>query len=189
MPPSEHSAALPTLSSEFGDADLGDARLTRRLGGLADRIADKPGESFPRVFDDAELEAAYRFFGNEGVTPEAVLAPHFRQSVRRAAGLPFIIVAHDTTAFEFGGQTRRSGLGHLIRPSAQGFFGHFSLGMSADGDRIPLGLLAMETCSVYRRPLDTNNGRATKALASLLVGFAPWRRWKLSSRAALKPFT
>lgn len=145
MPPSNDAAALPALSSEFGDADLGDARLTRRLGGLADRIADKPGESFPKVFDDAELEAAYRFFGNEGVTPEAILAPHYRQSARRAAGLPRIIVAHDTTAFEFGGQTKRSGLGHLIRPLAQGFFGHFSLGMSADGDRIPLGLLAMET--------------------------------------------
>ncbi len=145
MPPSQHAAALPTLSSELGDADLGDARLTRRLGRLADRIADQPGESFPNVFDDADLEAAYRFFGNEGVGPDAILAPHFRQSARRAAGLPRIIVAHDTTAFEFGGQTKRAGLGHLIRPSAQGFFGHFSLGMSADGERTPLGLLAMET--------------------------------------------
>lgn len=142
MPP---AGALPTLSSEFGNADLGDARLTRRLGGLADRIADKPSESFPKVFDDAELEAAYRFFGNEGVTPEAILAPHFRQSARRAARLPRIIVAHDTTAFEFGGQAKRSGLGHLIRPLAQGFFGHFSLSMSADAERTPLGLLAIET--------------------------------------------
>jgi len=133
------------LSEELADADLGDARLTRRLGLLADRLAERPGESFPKALDDAELEAAYRFFGNDQVTPEAILAPHFRQSGRRAAELPRLVVAHDTTQFEFGGQTKRDGLGRLIRPGAQGFFGHFSLAMSADGERRPLGLLALET--------------------------------------------
>ncbi len=133
------------MSEELADADLGDARLGRRLGLLADRIAERPGESFPKALDDAELEAAYRFFGNDQVSPEAILAPHFRQSVRRAAELPRIVVAHDTTQFEFGGQTKREGLGRLIKPSAQGFFGHFSLAMSADAGRHPLGLLALET--------------------------------------------
>src|SRR5580704_18524101 len=99
--------ARPTaagLSEELADTDLGDARLGRRLGLLADRLAERPGESFPKVLDDAELEAAYRFFGNDQVTPEGILAPHFRQSARRAAELPRIVVAHDTTQFEFGGQ-------------------------------------------------------------------------------------
>jgi hypothetical protein len=115
------------------------------LGLLADRLAERPGESFPKALDDAELEAAYRFFGNDQVTPEAILGPHFRQSARRAAELPRIVVAHDTTQFEFGGQTKREGLGRLIKPAAQGFFGHFSLAMSADAERRPIGLLALET--------------------------------------------
>lgn len=53
--------------------------------------------------------------------PDAILAPHFRQTARRAVKLPRIVVTptHDTTQFEFGGQTKRDGLGHLIRPSAQ----------------------------------------------------------------------
>jgi hypothetical protein len=143
MPRARPSAAV--LSEELADTDLGDARLGRRLGLLADRLAERPGESFPKVLDDAELEAAYRFFGNDQVTPEGILAPHFRQSARRAAELPRIVVAHDTTQFEFGGQTKREGLGRLIKPSAQGFFGHFSLAMSADAERRPLGLLALET--------------------------------------------
>lgn len=143
MPRSSAGPAL--LSAELADAELGDARLSKRLGLLADRIAERPGESFPKALDDAELEAAYRFFGNDQVTPEAILAPHFRQSARRAAELPRVVVAHDTTQFEFGGQTKREGLGRLIKPSAQGFFGHFSLAMSADGARNPLGLLALET--------------------------------------------
>lgn len=110
-----------------------------------DSLAERSAESFPKALDDAELEAAYRFFGNEQVTPEAILAPHFRQSARRAAQLSRIIVAHDTTQFEFAGQKKRRGLGHLIRPGAQGFFGHFSLAVSADGERRPVGLLGLET--------------------------------------------
>jgi Transposase DNA-binding/Transposase DDE domain len=135
---------VPALSSEFADVDLGDGRLNRRLGLLADQVAERPGESFPKALDDAELEAAYRFFGNEAVTPEAILAPHFRQTVRRAQAESEILVVHDTTEFEFGGQTKREGLGRLIRPG-QGFFGHFSLAMTADGARKPLGLLGLET--------------------------------------------
>ena len=67
------------LDVELADADLGDARLSRRLTGLASSLADRASEGFPKALDDAELEAAYRFFGNERVTPEAIYAPHFRQ--------------------------------------------------------------------------------------------------------------
>lgn len=144
MSPQLRAAALPALSSEVADADLGDARLTARLELLVDSLAARPGESFPKALSDAELEAAYRFFGNAKVTPEAILAPHVRQTARRAAGRDDIVVVHDTTEFEFAGDTKREGLGRLIRPG-QGFFGHFALAVSADGQREPLGLLNLET--------------------------------------------
>ena len=144
MPPRKRVAALPALSAEVADADLGDARLTRRLGGLVDALASRPGESFPKALDDAELEGAYRFFGNENVTPDAILAPHFRQTARRARAHADVLVVHDTTQFEFGGDKKREGLGRLIRPG-QGFFGHFALATTADGNREPLGLLNLET--------------------------------------------
>lgn len=134
----------PLLSEELGDAELGDERLNRRLAVLADLVAQRPDVGFPKVLDDAELEAAYRFFGNDRVTPEAILAPHFRQTARRAREHDRVLVVHDTTQFEFGGQKKRAGLGRLIRPG-QGFFGHFSLALTADGARKPLGLLALET--------------------------------------------
>jgi hypothetical protein len=166
------SARPALLSAELADADLGDRRLSKRLGLLADRIAERPGESFPKALDDAELEGAYRFFGNDQVTPEAILAPHFRQTARRAAESPRVIVAHDTTQFEFGGQTKREGLGRLIKPSAQGFFGHFSLAMSADGARNPLGLLALET--VFR--LKKSIGHKTWTRDQSLGESARWLR-------------
>jgi hypothetical protein len=144
MPPRKRPPALAPLSSEVADADLGDARLTKRLGGLVDALASRPGESFPKALDDAELEGAYRFFGNDKVTWEAILDPHFRQTSRRAKAHREVLVVHDTTQFEFGGVAKREGLGRLIRPG-QGFFGHFALATTADGDREPLGLLNLET--------------------------------------------
>jgi hypothetical protein len=142
--PRKRAPVAPLISDEFDEVDLGDKRLNRRLGLLATRLAERPGESFPKALDDAELEAAYRFFGNDRVEPESILAPHFRQTVRRAARHPQVLVIHDTTQFEFPGQAKRPGLGRLIRPG-QGFFGHFSLVTSADGSREPLGLVALET--------------------------------------------
>lgn len=159
--------SLPSLSSEVVEADLGDVRLTQRLALLMDSLADRSGDSFPKALDDAELEAAYRFFGNARVTPEAILAPHFRQTARRAAGHRDVLVIHDTTQFEFGGSTQREGLGRLIRPG-QGFFGHFALATSADGDREPLGLLNLETVfrldkvSFKPRPQRPNRGESVR---------------------------
>jgi hypothetical protein len=152
---------VPAVSAELSDADLGDARLNRRLGLLADQLAKRPGESFPKALDDAQLEAAYRFFGNDSVTPEAILAPHFRQSGRRAGEHDRVLVLHDTTQFEFPGSSKRKGLGRLIKPSAQGFFGHFSLALSADGTREPLGLLALET--VFRLDKSIGHKNWTRA--------------------------
>src|SRR6266849_5091311 len=166
------AARVPVLSSEVAGADLGDARLSQRLGLLIDSIADRSAESFPKALDDASLEAAYRFFGNASVTPGAILAPHFRQTAQRAATRRDVLVIHDTTQFEFGGDTKREGLGRLIRPG-QGFFGHFALATSADGDREPLGLLNLET--VFRldkvsskpRPQRPNRGESARWRSSI----------------------
>jgi len=101
---------VPSLGAELDDAELGDRRLNRRLGCLAERLAERPGESFLKALDDAALEGAYRFFGNEKVTPEGILGPHFRQTACRAAELKQVLVIHDTTEFEFSGQSKRRGL-------------------------------------------------------------------------------
>lgn len=136
--------AVAAAADEVAGADLGDVRLAKRLTALVTSIADRAGESFPKALDDAELEGAYRFFGNDRVTPEAILAPHFRQTARRAAQHEHVLVVHDTSQFEFDGSSPREGLGRLVNPG-QGFFGHFSLAIAADGSREPLGLLAIET--------------------------------------------
>lgn len=178
--PRKRSAPLP-LSAELADADLGDLRLNRRLGLLADQLADHPDVGFPRALDDSDLEAAYRFFGNAQVTPEDILAPHVRQTARRAAEAGDVLVIHDTTQFEFPGHSKRQGLGRLIRPG-QGFFGHFSLATTADGTRKPLGLLALET--IFR--LDRAKPKAERRSSDNRGESARWLRGVEAAEAALE---
>ncbi len=181
--PTSTPPSVQSLSAEVEGADLGDARLNRRLSLIVDSLADRPSASFPQALDDAELEGAYRFFGNPKVTPEAILAPHFRQTAQRAAEQSEVLVVHDTTQFEFGGQKRRKGLGRLIRPG-QGFFGHFSLATSADSLRAPLGLLNIETVFRLDEPLPKAERRGTNR------GEAARWRWAIdASEAALHPET
>lgn len=126
-------------------AKLGDGRLSKRLGQLADDLAEAPSESFPKALGSTgPLEGAYRFFSNPKVTLDGVLEPHFAATAERAGESGRVLVVHDTTAFEFEGEAKREGLGR-IRSKGQGFFGHFSLAVSADGRREPLGVLAVST--------------------------------------------
>lgn len=138
------TACAPSVSV-LSDAELGDERLNRRLGLLADRLADRPGESFPKALDDAELEAAYRFFGNERVSPDGILAPHVRQSARRAADHAHVLVVHDTVRVPGAGEAAgarsidTSGTGvlrsFLTRPVRRRYAR--AAGSVGDGDGVP----------------------------------------------------
>src|SRR2546423_212800 len=115
------------LSEEFVGAPLGDERLSNRLVTLGRRVGAAPDVSFPQMCgSDAELEALYRFLGNERVTPEAILAPHVAASVERCAHFEEVLVAHDSSEAAF--PTPRANIGRLQR-SRHGFLGHFSLAL------------------------------------------------------------
>ncbi len=112
---------------------------------LGNAVWHSPDQSFPKLAtSDAELEATYRFLNNPRVTPEGILAPHYRATLERASARPTILAVHDTTTFLFDGEERRPGLG-WIKGEGQGFLGHFAMAVAADGSRAPLGLLGLET--------------------------------------------
>src|SRR5258708_28218953 len=91
------------LGGEFCNASFGDARLSRRLVRVAGSFAVEPAASFPTLAEnDSELEATYRFLNNERVTPERILGPHVRQTLKRCGQSPRVVVAHDTSECNFG---------------------------------------------------------------------------------------
>ena len=80
--------------AEFGDAQVGDARLSRRLVKLADRLGDAPSASIPGACNGhAETQGAYRLFDQarldkRGLGWESVLAPHMARTEARMAEHP-----------------------------------------------------------------------------------------------------
>ena len=62
---------------ERGAAALGDARRSRRLVWLVERLAEQPSASVPPACAGvAETKAAYRLLSHEAVGWRDILAPH-----------------------------------------------------------------------------------------------------------------
>src|SRR6266550_1049454 len=96
---------------EFGEAELRDPRLTRRLAELAGRLAEHPSQSLPEACEDgAQLKAAYRFFDNKKVTPSAVLASHVQSTTARIAAEPLVLAVQDTTSLDYTAHPATTGL-------------------------------------------------------------------------------
>lgn len=153
-------------SLEYSGASLGDSRLSKRLVKLASRIGRRPDASFPRTLGEAELEGAYRFFGNPKVDPEGILGPHVRQTVARIAQSEVALALHDTTTLSFRRDGHREGFGALNEHSQQ-LWTHATLAVRADGTRCPLGIVALSTEASIRheRWLDNVAG-ANEAVGS-----------------------
>lgn len=136
---------LEPLRRELGRAELGDRRLTKRLAGMAEKIGKSPAKGFPQIaLSRAELEAFYRFFGNEKVQPDKVVKPHIEATCQRVEQRGLALALHDTTGVSYAGEGTREGLGRL-NDGGQGYYLHGCIATSADGLRTPLGLLGYET--------------------------------------------
>ena len=127
---------------EFGDAQLGDARRTARLVELARALGAQPEASLPQALDAAALKAAYRFFDNDGVEHEAMLAAHVRSTYARARELPVILAAQDTTYVDYAAHPHTQGLGPTNEAGGHGLLVHQSVAFSPEG--LPLGVLSQQ---------------------------------------------
>jgi hypothetical protein len=138
--------AVGDIRREFSGAYFGDDRLNRRLDLLVESLTRNPDLSFPEAVEtDAALEGTYRFLNNPCVQPGRILAPHLTATVGRVAEQGQVVVAHDTTEFNFGPATSRSGLGRVGRGKSSGFYCHVALAVSASDSSRVLGVLGLTT--------------------------------------------
>ena len=142
-------------SAEFSEANLGDARLAQRLVALARRLAHSPQGSFPQSLKPAELKAAYRFFDNEQVDTNGILAPHIAQTLDRMRQVPVVLAIQDTTEFNLSHLPATEGLGRGTGNNEQGFMMHSLLAVTPEG--LPPGVLGMKT---WVRPQEVFRQRA-----------------------------
>jgi len=128
--------------------NLGDPRRNRRVIRLIGHLSAKPTASVPQACGDwADTMAAYRFFGNEEVQWEGILAPHIERSVSRMAAHPVVLCIQDTTELDFNGQQAK-GLGPLSYEAQRGMYVHPTYAVSTL--REPLGVLDAWECGRAR---------------------------------------
>ncbi|MFP4894002.1 IS4 family transposase [Paraburkholderia sp. EG304] len=150
-------------SAEFGEANLGDARLAQRLVALARRLACSPQESFPQSLKPAELKAAYRFFDNTRVDTDGVLAPHIAQTLGRMRQVPVVLAVQDTTEFNLSHLPATVGLGYGSGRHEHGFMMHSLLAVTPEG--LPLGVLGMKTWVRPEEELGKKHQRKARPIA------------------------
>jgi hypothetical protein len=142
---------------EFGGALLGDARRTARLVDLATTLGERPTASLPDgCGSPARLKAAYRFFANDAIDPDAVLAGHVAATHGRLAIVPLVLAVPDTTLVDYTHHPATTGLGPLDR-GHQGLVVHSTVAFTPD--RLPLGLLAQQ---VWARDAQQPGRRTTR---------------------------
>ena len=132
----------PWVFRELGLSSLGDARLTARAVRLASDLAAHPDLSLASIYegDWAGLKAGYRFFDNPKVTPAQLLAPHQAATWERCAAESMVLIAQDTTYFNFSSHVATKDLGPIGSGPEQGFLLHSALALTTGG--VPLGLVA-----------------------------------------------
>ena len=134
------TVAVSWAATELAGADLGDARLNRRLVRVAEQLGAQPGASIPVACGGwAETQAAYRLLAHDNVEWESVLAPHWDCSVERLRAHRVVLCLQDTTELDFTSQPGISGLGPLSYLRQHGLYVHPTLAVTPDG--IPLGVL------------------------------------------------
>jgi hypothetical protein len=113
-------------------------------------LAEHPTESVPQASESASLsQSIYRFWANERVKPEQILASHRPSVVERMRAHEVVLVIHDTTDLDFSSLKQTSGLGFINQSQQQGIKVHSGFAVSGSGE--PLGLLHQHTWSRAER--------------------------------------
>jgi len=134
-----------TLKEEVQHAEFGDERLSHRLGKIVDELGANPNLSIPAATHRrAEMEAAYRFFDNEKVTPQRILQPHINATLERIAQCDVVLLVQDTSELDLTRPSQQvQGAGPMDSESRRGAFLHPLQAFNPDG--IPLGTVWQKT--------------------------------------------
>ena len=154
---------------EFSGADLGDARLKKRLMLISNTLSNAPEASIPGACGSwGETQGTYRFLSHADDPDhplgwEHILTPHSDATVERMREFPLLLCLQDTTELNFNGQQIK-GLGPLSYESQRGMYLHPTYVVTPNHE--PLGVLDLWMWT--REPKDSDGNRP---------GLKESRRW------------
>jgi hypothetical protein len=123
-------SAREWVTQQLGEAQLGDIRRTRRLIKLATAVAKRPGVSLPTVLTHwGDLKAAYRLLGNEDVTYEGIISPHWDKTLQACRSGGEYLIVEDTTGLHFATHQTAQGLSRSGEGEVKGMYVHSSLAL------------------------------------------------------------
>jgi hypothetical protein len=167
---------------QFGQAQLGDKRITDRVVTYAAAAAKAPSQSIPQQCGGSWnlTKGAYRLFDNPQVHFDKLQQPHRRQTMAAATQCGVALFVHDTTALSFNhpattdlGPTSTGGSGMLL---------HTTLAIDvSQGPEHPPFVLGLGHQQLWVRPEKPANGRPESSKWALgieaVAAPPPGTRW------------
>jgi len=144
---------------EFGDAPLGDKRLSNRLVSVAKAKAEVPSRAFSGVAkgDWAATKAYYRMIDQpetSAVTMPNILAPHRERTARRMMGQKTVLCLQDGSELNYTNLDSCTGLGELkanqTGAKMKGLNLHSTFAVSTNG--LPLGVVKAQCLAPKGKP-------------------------------------
>jgi len=145
------------IALELSGIALGDERLHKRSRKILEELAKNPEAGVNGAHAEwRDTLAAYRFFDNPQVTPEAILAPHREATLARMREHPVVLVVQDTTEFDLSAHPPRDAR-HLNDAERYGFYDHTHLALTPE--RLCLGVVGTEQYDRAAETLGTSRQR------------------------------
>ena len=151
-------------AKEVEGARLVDARFRRVMAQILEAKGADSGASFSAVCGNALRQAAGRFLRHEQTKDEDLLAGHQQATLDRCLGKRTIVVAQDTSSYNYSTHRATTGLGPLNDSAkAAGIHQHSALAMTPQ--RLPLGVVDVYFWARSQQELDEEKAAKSKKAA------------------------
>ena len=143
---------------QFGAAQLGDRRRTRRLVGVARRLAEHPSGTLPGALPCwKELKGAYRLFSNQCVSYAAIMQSHSQQTLLDCCQPGEYLLIEDRSLLDYSTHRATQGLGRIGNDRGAGLLLHTTLAVRVEQqqDVAPLGVVGLLGQSCWARTGDS----------------------------------
>jgi hypothetical protein len=135
---------------EFGDCELGDERLTRRLVKIVSDQAAQPHGSYSQAAggNRHDLKGYYRFLNNDRteLNPKSLRQSHRARTLRRMSQEPTALIVQDTVDLNYSTRSQCEGLGQIgtnqTGAKSRGLRMHSSVALGQSG--LPLGIIKLQ---------------------------------------------
>jgi hypothetical protein len=149
---------------EFGDTDLGDQRLTKRLVQIVRDFCARPQASIPQACQSrSKTKATYRFFDHPDISMDKILTPHYEATLARARQEEVVLAVQDTTTLNYTAHPATENLGPIgyRLDKGIGLILHDTMAFNRKGT--PLGLMDVQCWA--RNPEDFGKKKRRHGLA------------------------